>query len=98
MDEVDPGLLLRLLEALQREAAEPHGVALYLALFVVLYVLTVPCTILETTAGFLFGLRRGFAIGVAGKVVGTFLSFVLARTVLRSWVDAKFRHMIQVAG
>lgn len=97
MEVADPagGVVLQALEALQREAAQPYGVALYLALFVVLYVLTVPCTILETTAGFLFGLRRGFLIGVAGKAVGTFLSFVLARTILRGWVDAKFRHMTQ---
>lgn len=75
-----------LLQTVEQQAARPGGSAVFLGLFIVLYMLTVPCTILETAGGYFFGASRGFALGMAGKMVGTLFSMLLARTVLKAWV------------
>ena len=46
-----------------------------------------PSTPVEVVAGFLYGLRWGFALAVAGKLAGNVVSVLLARFVLRGWIE-----------
>jgi hypothetical protein len=77
------GFLLTAAEALSEQ---PGGAWVFLGMFIALYVLTVPCTILETAGGYFFGFRHGMLLGLAGKMIGTATSMLLARTVLLGWV------------
>lgn len=85
-DDADASLAWRLLTAAEALSEQPGGAWVFLGMFIALYVLTVPCTILETAGGYFFGFRHGMLLGLAGKMIGTATSMLLARTVLLGWV------------
>lgn len=105
--EPQGALIAQWLRMAEAQATQPGGSVLFLTAFIILYILTVPCTILETTGGFFFGGVLGFALGMAGKMLGTLASMVLARTVLQTWVRTHiaptptfriFERMVQKSG
>ena len=55
------------------------GWVIFVTLFTFWVILFCPTTMLELTAGFIFGFWGGFAINVMGKTTGGFASFLIAR-------------------
>lgn len=74
-------------------AMEIWGGILYPLLYATCNVLLLPGGVLAIGSGLFFGLWWGFALNLAGNVLGAAASFVLARRLGRGWVAGKFlRH------
>ena len=70
-------------------SAGPKGYAAYVLVYFVATLLMAPASFLQGSAGFLFGPVWGLlAASVMSTAFGT-VSFLLARTVLRKWVESK---------
>jgi len=79
--------LIGLLEWIR--TAGPKGYAAYALVYFVATLLMAPASFLQGSAGFLFGPVWGWiAASVMSTAFGT-VNFLLARTVLRKWVEAK---------
>eukprot|EP00929_Paragymnodinium_shiwhaense_P008599 TRINITY_DN112554_c0_g1_i1.p1 TRINITY_DN112554_c0_g1~~TRINITY_DN112554_c0_g1_i1.p1 ORF type:complete len:259 (+),score=33.58 TRINITY_DN112554_c0_g1_i1:78-779(+) len=62
------------------EALGPTGgPAAFVAVLTVWVILGLPCTLLNMVPGFLFGFKLGVACNMVGKVLGSMISFFLAR-------------------
>jgi uncharacterized membrane protein YdjX (TVP38/TMEM64 family) len=66
------------------------GAVLYPLLYAVCNVLLLPGGSLAIGSGLFFGLWWGFAINIAGSVLGAAVSFALSRWIGRSWVRRRF--------
>lgn len=74
-------------------AMEFWGGVLYPLLYAACNVLLLPGGMLAIGSGLFFGLWWGFALNLAGNVLGAAVSFFLARRLGRGWVARKFlRH------
>jgi uncharacterized membrane protein YdjX (TVP38/TMEM64 family) len=74
-------------------AMEIWGGVLYPLLYAACNVLLLPGGVLAIGSGLFFGLWWGFALNLAGNVLGAAASFFLARRLGRGWVARKFlRH------
>jgi uncharacterized membrane protein YdjX (TVP38/TMEM64 family) len=74
-------------------AMEVWGGVLYPLLYAAGNVLLLPCGVLAIGSGLFFGLWWGFALNLAGNVLGAAVAFLLARRLGRGWVARKFlRH------
>lgn len=69
------------------EGAGNLGFALLLCFFCAVVCLSLPTTPIELSAGFMYGSIWGCFAGVAGKTVGSFIAYMIARTVgeKRGW-------------
>jgi uncharacterized membrane protein YdjX (TVP38/TMEM64 family) len=65
------------------------GVALFFAAYVVSTVAFLPGSILTLAAGFAYGPLWGVAIASPASVAGATCAFLLGRTLLREWVEAR---------
>lgn len=80
------------------------GWVIYALVYAICCVFFIPATILTLGAGAIFGIGKGTGIVVVGATLGATLSFLLARTVLRSKVEkmtsgnAKFRALDRAIG
>ena len=69
------------------------GAVLYPLFYALCNVLLLPAGILSVGGGLFFGLWWGFAIVLAGNVLGAALAFLISRTVGRRWVAKRlFRY------
>jgi uncharacterized membrane protein YdjX (TVP38/TMEM64 family) len=74
-------------------AMEIWGAILYPLLYAACNVLLLPGGVLAIGSGLFFGLWWGFALNLAGNVLGATVSFFLARRLGRGWVARRFlRH------
>jgi uncharacterized membrane protein YdjX (TVP38/TMEM64 family) len=78
---------LRALQAYVRELG-PVGWVVYALVYALCCVLFVPASLLTLGAGAIFGLVEGTIVVVAGATLGAVASFLLARTVMRSRIEA----------
>jgi len=70
---------------------QPLTTALCSVALVVAWILSfMPLTPLEVSLGFLFGVRVGYVVVFAGKVLGCLASFALGRTVAHDWAQRQF--------
>jgi uncharacterized membrane protein YdjX (TVP38/TMEM64 family) len=67
----------------------PAGWVLYAVVYALCCVLFVPASILTLGAGALYGLGVGTLVVLAGATLGATLSFLLAKSVLRKWIERK---------
>jgi uncharacterized membrane protein YdjX (TVP38/TMEM64 family) len=67
----------------------PLGVALFFAAYVVSTVAFLPGSILTLAAGFAYGPVWGVAIASPASVAGATCAFLLGRTLLRDWAEAR---------
>jgi uncharacterized membrane protein YdjX (TVP38/TMEM64 family) len=67
----------------------PLGVALFFAAYVVSTVAFLPGSILTLAAGFAYGPVWGVAIASPSSVAGATCAFLLGRTLLRDWAEAR---------
>jgi uncharacterized membrane protein YdjX (TVP38/TMEM64 family) len=67
----------------------PLGVALFFAAYVVSTVAVLPGSILTLAAGFAYGPVWGVAIASPSSVAGATCAFLLGRTLLRDWAEAR---------
>jgi len=65
------------------------GVALFIAAYVVSTVAFLPGSILTLAAGFAYGPLWGIAIASPASVAGATCAFLLGRTLLRDWAEAR---------
>lgn len=65
----------------------PAGYVLYAACYAICVVLFVPASVLTLGAGAIYGVGVGVGVVLVGASVGATLSFLLARTLLRSRVE-----------
>jgi uncharacterized membrane protein YdjX (TVP38/TMEM64 family) len=65
------------------------GVALYMCLYVVTIGLMLPGSPLNLAAGYLFDFWLGAVVSVCGITFAATVAFVLGRTLMRSWAQAK---------
>ncbi|MDX1511005.1 MAG: VTT domain-containing protein [Nitriliruptorales bacterium] len=63
------------------------GAGVYVLLYAGLTIVLVPGVLLTTTAGLLFGLGGGTGVSLAGAIIGSTISFVVARRLGRSAVE-----------
>ena len=68
------------------EGLGPAAYALFVLAYVLVTVLMMPAILLTLTAGFVFGLGRGFAVTVLGATCGCAASFLIARHLARDRV------------
>uniref|UniRef100_A0A7S2WPG0 VTT domain-containing protein n=1 Tax=Mucochytrium quahogii TaxID=96639 RepID=A0A7S2WPG0_9STRA len=62
----------------------------YYVLFLALWVTALlPCSILEMVPGFLFGFSKGLIVSICGKSIGTVLSLLIGRYLLRDLIQEK---------
>ena len=61
--------------------------ALYAAVLAGVVVVGLPVTVFEIIPGLLYGMERGFCVALVGKNVGNLVSVLLAKTLLREWVE-----------
>jgi uncharacterized membrane protein YdjX (TVP38/TMEM64 family) len=83
------------IEAAQHRIAElgMFGGILYPCFYAVCNVLLLPAGVLSVGGGLFFGLWWGFAIVLAGNVLGAALAFLISRTVGRKWITRRlFRY------
>ncbi len=83
------------IEGAQQEIAElgPFGGILYPCFYAICNVLLLPAGVLSVGGGLFFGLWWGFAIVLAGNVLGAALAFLISRTVGRKWITRRlFRY------
>ena len=82
----------------------PASVVAYPLLYASCNVLLLPAGVLTVGAGFFFGLWWGLIISLLGNVFGAAISFLIARTVARRWIERKlhsssrWRAMDEVVG
>lgn len=70
------------------ETSGPGGWAVFmLAQTVIAMVGLVPASLLGVAAGGVYGVVLGFALAAGGTLVGGWISFMLARSLLRPWVE-----------
>lgn len=67
----------------------PAGIALYIAVYVLVAVLLLPAWLMTIGAGFLFGLVPGLTIVMAGSTAGCAASFLIARNLAREHIVRK---------
>lgn len=68
---------------------------LYILLFVAVTVMGVPgAALLTTSSGYLFGLVEGTLLSMLSVSISAQLSFLLARYLLREWVETHFQKII----
>jgi len=80
-----------LTQAQHRLGAMPlWGGVLYPLLYAACNVLLLPGGVLAIGSGLFFGLWWGFALNLAGNVLGAAIAFLLARKLGRGWVARKF--------
>jgi len=79
---------VRALEIVQ--STGPWGPVLFVVVYVVACLVFAPGSLLTIGAGFLFGLGVGTVVSSIGSTLGAGAAFLLARTLLRSWVQRKF--------
>lgn len=65
------------------------GPAVFVTVYVVAVVIGAPVTPLNIGAGLVFGVLWGVIVATTGAVAGGVISFLLARHVLRDWVQGK---------
>lgn len=84
LPELAHALVLR---ATHARDVHPVGVALAaLGTYALWIVAFLPTTLFELALGFVFGLSAGYAIDLGGKLIGSAVSYVLGRSVLRACV------------
>lgn len=66
-----------------------RGIALFVAAYVVSTVAFLPGSILTLAAGFVYGPVWGVAIASPASVAGATCAFLLGRTLLRGWAEAR---------
>ena len=71
------------------ESVGPWGPLLLAAAYAVACVLFVPGSILTLGAGFLFGVVYGTIAVSVGSVLGATAAFLVGRTLLRGWIEAR---------
>ncbi|MEX2271921.1 MAG: TVP38/TMEM64 family protein [Vicinamibacterales bacterium] len=67
----------------------PAGVALFVAAYVIATVAFLPGSLLTLAAGFAYGPIWGVAIASPASVAGAACAFLLGRTLLRGWAEAR---------
>lgn len=67
----------------------PAGVAMFIAAYVVSTVAFLPGSLLTLAAGFAYGPLWGVAIASPASVAGATCAFLLGRTLLRDWAQAR---------
>jgi uncharacterized membrane protein YdjX (TVP38/TMEM64 family) len=73
------------------------GYVVYIAVYAICVAAFIPASILTFGAGAIFGFVGGTIVVVIGATIGATLAFLLARTVMRKWIEemtrnnAKFR-------
>lgn len=72
------------------------GVALFIAAYVVSTVAFLPGSILTLAAGFAYGPLWGVAIASPASVAGATCAFLLGRTLLREWAEARLGESARV--
>ncbi len=71
------------------ESVGPWGPVLLAGAYAIACVLFVPGSILTLGAGFLFGVGWGTVAVSAGSVLGATAAFLIGRTLLRGWIEAR---------
>lgn len=85
-------------QAQQRIGAMEHwGLLLYPLLFAACNILLLPGGILAVSSGLFFGLWWGFAIVLAGNVLGAAFSFLVSRWIGREWIVKKMARYPKLA-
>ena len=82
--------LIGLLE--RTRSTGPSGYVAYVAVYLVATLLMGPASLLQGSAGFLFGPLWGWGVAAVLSNLFAAISFLLARTVLRKWVAARIAH------
>lgn len=72
-------------------AAGWKGVALFLGMNALGVMVGVPRIVFATAGGAIWGVLGGTAISIAGSLAGSSVTFTLARTVGRPWVESRLR-------
>lgn len=83
------------IEGVERRIADmgPLGAALYPCFYALCNVMLLPAGVLSIGGGLFFGLWWGFAIVLAGNVLGAAIAFLVSRTIGRNWVARRlFRY------
>jgi uncharacterized membrane protein YdjX (TVP38/TMEM64 family) len=75
------------------ESLGPWGPALFVIIYILGCVLFLPGSLLTIGAGFIFGLVVGTITVSIGSTLGAGAAFLLARTVLRKWINEKLASM-----
>jgi uncharacterized membrane protein YdjX (TVP38/TMEM64 family) len=83
----DAAQLVQLVTGMAREAGPAGWAAFALAQAVVAMVGVIPASLLGIAAGAVYGLFMGFALAAIGTLVGGWVAFRLARSLLRGWVE-----------
>ncbi|MBA3627596.1 MAG: TVP38/TMEM64 family protein, partial [Chloroflexi bacterium] len=65
------------------------GVALFFTAYVISTVAFLPGSVLTLAAGFAYGPLWGVAIASPASVIGSTCAFLLGRTLLRPWAEAR---------
>ena len=73
--------------AAEVERLGPLGAAYFAAVYVVAEVLALPAVPLTASAGYLFGAVEGTAIVLFSATIAASVSFLIGRSLLRSWVE-----------
>ena len=73
--------------AAEVERLGPLGAAYFAAVYVVAEVLALPAVPLTASAGYLFGAVEGTAIVLFSATIAAGVSFLIGRSLLRSWVE-----------
>ncbi|GAB4176291.1 MAG: bifunctional TVP38/TMEM64 family protein/FAD-dependent oxidoreductase [Wenzhouxiangellaceae bacterium] len=74
-----------------RDAAPVQAMAIFVLVYVVITALSVPgAAVLTLAAGALFGLVWGTLLASVASSLGALLAFLIARYLLRDWVEARF--------
>jgi len=79
------GHLIRLLEWIQGLGA--WGLVLLVVVYAVVCLLCLWASLVTLAAGFMFGIVRGTIAACLGATLGATVAFLLARTVVRGWVE-----------
>jgi len=69
--------------------AGPAGVLIFVAVYMVAEVALVPGSLLTMAAGFAYGPIGGLLVASPASVLAATVAFLLARTVLRGWIQKK---------
>ena len=67
----------------------PRGMAVFIAVYVLVAVLFLPASLLTIGAGFIFGFLKGIIVVSGGSTIGASCAFLISRYLARDWVAEK---------
>lgn len=83
----DAAALVEMVTRMAHEAGPAGWIGFAAAQAAVAMIGVIPASLLGIAAGAVYGLPMGFALSAIGTLVGGWLAFRLARSLLRSWVE-----------